>query len=66
MEKRLYKDVSNKMLCGVCSGVAKYFKLDPTIVRLGLVAFSLLGGAGVLTYIVCAIVIPDDPNAIEN
>ena len=66
MEKRLYKDHQNKKICGVCSGIAKYFALDPTVVRLALVLFCLLGGAGVLAYIICAIVMPDEPGYIEE
>ena len=62
MEKRLHKDAKDKKLCGVCSGIAKYFSIDPTLVRLALVAFCLLGGSGVLAYIVCALVMPDDPD----
>ena len=61
MEKRLYKDRNDRKLCGVCSGIAKYFSIDPTLVRLGLIAFCLLGGSGVLAYIICAIVIPEEP-----
>lgn len=64
MEKKLYKDKKNEKLCGVCAGIAKYFSLDPTIIRLALVAFCLLGGSGVLAYIICALVIPDDPTDI--
>lgn len=59
--KKLYKDKKNEKLCGVCAGIAKYFSIDVTLVRLGLVAFCVLGGSGVLAYIVCAIVIPDEP-----
>ena len=62
MEKKLYKSAQDKKLCGVCGGIAKYFSIDATLVRLGLVAFCLLGGSGILAYIICAIVIPDDPN----
>ena len=65
MTKRLYKDSLNKMICGVCSGIANYFSLDPTLVRLGAVLFTLLGGSGILAYIICAIVIPDDPGIID-
>lgn len=61
MEKKLYKSATDKKLCGVCGGLAKYFSIDATIVRLGLVAFCLLGGSGILAYIICALVIPDDP-----
>jgi phage shock protein PspC (stress-responsive transcriptional regulator) len=65
MTKRLYKDHTNQKLCGVCSGIAKFFNLDPTVVRLALVAFCLLGGSGILAYIICAIVMPDEPGYIE-
>ena len=66
MKKRLYKDHTDKKICGVCSGVAKYFDIDPTIVRLALVAFCLLGGSGILAYIIAAIVIPDEPGYIDD
>ena len=62
MEKKLYKDRQNEKICSVCAGIAKYFSIDPTLVRLGWVAFCILGGSGVLAYIICALVIPDDPN----
>ena len=65
MEKKLYKSNTDKKLCGVCSGIAKYFAIDPTLVRLGLVAFCILGGSGILAYIICALVMPDDPNVID-
>ena len=64
MEKRLYKSSVNKMLCGVCGGIAEYFNIDPTLVRLGWVIFSLAGGSGVLAYIIAAIIIPDGPNTL--
>lgn len=57
MEKKLKKS-ADKKLCGVCAGIAEYFKLDPTIIRLALVAFTLLGGSGILAYIIAAIVMP--------
>ena len=66
MTKRLYKDHANQKLCGVCGGIAKYFNLDPTIIRLALVAFCLLGGSGILAYIIFAIVMPDEPDYIEQ
>ena len=65
MAKKLYKDHTDKKLCGVCSGIAKFFSIDPTLVRLGWVAFCILGGSGVLAYIICAIVMPDEPGYIE-
>ena len=59
--KRLYRSETNQMLCGVCAGIAEYFGIDPTLVRLAWVLFSLLGGSGVLGYIIAAIVIPEYP-----
>ncbi len=61
MEKRLYRSVNNKMIAGVCGGVAEYFGLDPALVRLGWIVFCALGGSGVLAYIIAAIVIPKAP-----
>ena len=61
MEKRLFNSKTDKKLCGVCGGVAKYFNIDPTIVRLAWVAFTLLGGCGIIAYIIAAIVIPEEP-----
>lgn len=60
--KKLYRVEEGKMLCGVCGGIAKYFGVDPTIVRLIWAAFSLAGGCGVLAYIVAALIIPKDPD----
>ena len=61
MEKRLYKSNKNKMLAGVCGGIAEYFNIDPTLIRLGWIVFSALGGSGILAYIIAAIVIPQNP-----
>ena len=58
--KRLYRSSTNSMLSGVCGGVGEFFNIDPTIVRLGWVLFSALGGSGVLAYIVAAIIIPKE------
>lgn len=59
MNKKLYKSNTNRMLAGVCGGIAEYFNLDPTVVRLAWVAFCALGGSGILAYILAAIIIPD-------
>ena len=61
MEKKLYKSSKNKMIDGVCAGIAEYFNIDPTLVRIGLVLFSAMGGAGILAYIIMAIVMPINP-----
>ena len=59
--KRLYRDLSDQKLAGVCSGIAKYLCVDPTIIRLIWVLAVFFGGCGVLAYIICAIVIPVAP-----
>ena len=59
--KKLYRNTENKMLAGVCSGIADYFDIDPTLVRLGWVLFSLLGGSGLLAYLIAALIMPDQP-----
>lgn len=46
MKKRLYKSDTQKMVDGVCGGIAEYFDIDPTLVRLGWVVFCALGGSG--------------------
>ena len=57
--KKLYRSNVNSMICGVCGGIGEYFNIDPTLVRLGWVLFSIMGaGSGVLAYIIAAIVIP--------
>ena len=61
MEKKLYKSNQNKMLDGVCGGIAEYFGIDPTVVRLIWVLFCLMGGCGILAYIIAAIIIPRNP-----
>ena len=61
MNKKLYKSTTNKMLEGVCGGIAESFGIDPTIVRLAWVVFCALGGSGILAYIIAAIIIPSAP-----
>ena len=61
MKKQLRRSTENKVIAGVCGGIAEYFGLDPTLVRLGWVLFCALGGSGVLAYIIAAIIIPEAP-----
>ena len=63
MEKKLYRDKKNEKLAGVCAGLAKYLKMDVTIIRLVWALASLFSvGTGILIYIVCALVIPEEPD----
>ena len=62
--KKLYRSVSDKKLAGVCGGIAEYFGLDSTLVRVGWAVVSLFAGAGVLAYIVCALIIPEEPSNV--
>jgi len=60
--KRLYRPKRDRMLGGVCGGIAEYFVLDPTLVRVGCVIFTLMGGSGILAYIICWVIIPNNPD----
>ena len=57
--KRLYKSGNNKMICGVCAGIADYFNIAPSIVRVLWAVLALAAGTGVLAYIACAIILPE-------
>lgn len=60
MKKRLYKSSTDKKVCGVCGGIANYFNVDPTVIRLIWVIFTLVGGSGLIAYIIAAIIMPDE------
>ena len=65
MEKRLYKSATDKKLDGVCAGIAEYLNVDPTIIRLIWVFATLFVGAGILAYIIAALVIPRKPDELN-
>ena len=62
--RRLYKSRRNRFIDGICGGIAEYFQVDPTIVRLLWVLVTLLGGSGIILYIVGMIVIPVNPEHV--
>ena len=62
MNKKLYRSRKDYMIAGVCGGIAEYFDIDSTLVRLLTVLVVLLGGAGVVAYIIAWIVIPKNPD----
>lgn len=69
MTKKLAKSRKNRMIDGVCGGIANFFGIDPTIIRLIWVAAVLLKGAGIILYIIAAIVMPygdDYPSSDED
>lgn len=61
MDKKLYKSRDDKMVDGVCGGMAEYFGVDSTLIRLAWVLFCALGFSGILAYIVAAVIIPRRP-----
>lgn len=61
MKKKLCRSATDKKLGGVCGGIAEYLDVDPTIVRLAWVLFTLFVGAGILAYIIALLVMPNPP-----
>lgn len=60
--KRLYRSAVDRKICGVCGGLADYFGLDSTLVRLAFIALAVLGfSTGIILYILAAVVMPDQP-----
>lgn len=57
--KKLYKDRSQRKICGVCAGLADYLGFDVTVVRVIWAIVSLIYGVGALAYLICAVVFPD-------
>jgi len=58
--KKLYRSRIDRMIAGVCGGLAKYFDIDPTIVRVLFVVTIFIGGGGILAYIILWIVVPEE------
>ena len=64
--KKLYKSKTDKKLDGVCAGVAKYLDMDPTVIRAAWAVVTLItAGVGIIGYIVCALILPVEPDCIE-
>lgn len=59
MGKRLLRSRTDRTLAGVCGGVAEYFGWDPTLVRVGWIILTLLGGSGILLYLIMWVVMPE-------
>lgn len=63
MDKKLYRNINNKVIAGVCSGLAEYVNIDPTVIRL-IWALVGLSGAGIVAYLIAALIIPEKPSNI--
>ena len=63
MQKKLYRSTSNRMIAGVCAGVAEYLNIDPTVVRVIWAIASVFAFVGVVAYIACALIIPEKPES---
>ena len=59
--KRLYRSKTNRRLFGVCGGIGEYFNIDPVIIRLLWILFTLAGGGGIIAYIVACFIVPEQP-----
>lgn len=58
--RRLYRTRDERVIAGVCGGIARYFNIDPVLVRVGAVALAFLGGAGLLAYLAAVLLIPKE------
>lgn len=63
--KKLSRSTSDKTLAGVCGGLGKYFGIDPVIFRIGFVISVVLGGLGLLVYILMWLLVPQDTNIAQ-
>ena len=59
--KKLYRSNRNRMVAGVCGGIAEYFNVDPTVVRIAWAILSIVGALGILAYVICWILMPESP-----
>lgn len=66
MTKKLYRSTKNRVFLGVCGGVGEYFNIDPVVIRVVWVISAFAGGAGILVYIIAAILIPEKAEVIPN
>ena len=65
MEKKLYRSKTDKKIAGVCGGLAKYLNIDVTVIRV-IWAVLACSGTGLLAYLICALIIPEEPDYIEG
>ena len=61
--RKLYRSRSNRKVAGVCGGLAEYFNLDATLIRILFVVLAVLGGSGLVLYLAMWIIVPKEPSA---
>jgi phage shock protein C len=61
-KRKLYRSRANRTIAGVCCGLADYFGVDPTLIRVIFVVLNLLGGAGIVLYLLLWIIVPNEPD----
>lgn len=66
MKKKLYRSAKDKMLGGVAGGIAEYFDIDSTLIRVLFILIVFLGGSGILAYIILWIIVPEKPFTIQD
>jgi phage shock protein C len=64
--KRLYRSRTDRKIAGVCGGFAAYLGIDPVIPRLVWIVFALAAGTGLLAYLICWLVVPQEPEAVKT
>lgn len=65
-QKRLYRSRDDQMIAGVCAGLAEYLDVDPVLVRLAMVLFTLAGGSGIIIYVIAWIIMPERPEELPD
>ena len=66
MSNRLYRSKTERKVAGVCGGIAEYFDVDPTIIRLAWLIAVFCAGGGLLAYLIALIVIPEKPDNLVH
>jgi phage shock protein C len=60
--RKLYRSRSNRQVAGVCGGLAQYFSMDATLIRILFVVLAVLGGSGIVIYLAMWIIVPKEPS----
>ena len=61
-QKKLYRSTRDKKFLGVCGGIAEYFDIDSTVIRVFAIVLILAAGSGLLAYLLCALIMPEGPD----